>query len=127
MTEEFSECSLTHLLQGKEGMPIFSVTAPLMIDQSNETPLHFVEQYKDPEWHWNEWELRRRALQKANIRNRKTTGSQTENSNYRRDNEAQVYLPKPQETQTGISTSTQIEQSLTYVVGLRDKRVKQQV
>jgi len=83
-----------------------------------------VESYKDPEWHWNEWELRRRALQKANIRNRKTTAAQTENSNYRRDNEAQVYLPKDEESQTGISASTQIENTLTYIVGLRDKRVK---
>jgi len=32
MTEEFPEASLSHILQGKEGQPMFSLSAPLMVD-----------------------------------------------------------------------------------------------
>ncbi|OMJ68536.1 hypothetical protein SteCoe_33979 [Stentor coeruleus] len=100
MTEDFPNCSLTHLLQGKDGTPLFSVTAPLMLDQSAETPLHFVESNIDTNYHWNEWELRRKALQMADIRKKQTTSAQTDLSNFKRDGETQVYLPKELGTQT---------------------------
>jgi hypothetical protein len=100
MSEEFPSCSLTHLLQGKDGTPLFSVTAPLMLDQAAETPLHFVEGYVDTSYHWNEWELRRKALQMADIRKKQTTGVQTDLSNFKRDGETQIYLMKDLGTQT---------------------------
>lgn len=124
LTDEFPKSSLTNLLQGKEGSPLFSVTAPLMVDQGMETPLHFVEEFKDPNYHWNEWELRRKALQMADIRTKQTTGIQTSLSNFKRDSETQVWLPKEQESQTGKQTATKMEQTLTYIVGLRDARIK---
>jgi len=136
MSEEFPKCSLTHLLQGKDGTPLFSVTAPLMLDQSDETPLHFVESNLDGNYHWNEWELRRKALQMANIRKKQTSGTQTDLSNFRRDGESQVYLPKEDSTQTMQSKWTDmdwtlnrmymdaggshpLETKLNYIVGLR--------
>jgi hypothetical protein len=93
LTDEFPKSSLTNLLQGKEGSPLFSVTAPLMVDQGMGTPLHFVEEFKDPNYHWNEWELRRKALQMADIRTKQTTGIQTNLSNFKTDSETQVWLP----------------------------------
>lgn len=139
MSEEFPKCSLTHLLQGKDGTPLFSVTAPLMLDQSEETPLHFVENNIDGNYHWNEWELRRKALQMANIRKKQTSGTQTDLSNFRRDGETQVYLPKEDTTQTMQSkwtdmdwtlnrmymdtgTSHPLETKLNYIVGLRGNK-----
>lgn len=139
MSEEFPKCSLTHLLQGKDGTPLFSVTAPLMLDQSDETPLHFMESNIDGNYHWNEWELRRKALQMANIRKKQTSGTQTDLSNFRRDGESQVYLPKEDSTQTMQSkwtdmdwtlnrmymdagSSHPLETKLNYIVGLRGNK-----
>ena len=48
--------------------PLLGVPAPKMVDASTETPLHFVEKNIDPNYDWNEWGLRRRALQIANLR-----------------------------------------------------------
>lgn len=123
MNDEFPNCSLTRLLQGKEGAPLFSLTTPLMVDQANATPLHFIEKNIVPEYHWNEWDLRRQAIQKANIRNRQTTAAQTVLSNFRRENETQVYLPKDQTSQTGLSKGTQIGFDQTYHTNFRNASV----
>lgn len=59
----------------------------------------------------------------ANIRKKITVSSQTELSNFRIDNESQVWLPKDNSTNTGINASTNTVLEKTYIVGLRDKRV----
>ena len=41
-----------------------------MRDASTETPVHFVQENIDPEYEWNEWELRRKALLLADQRGR---------------------------------------------------------
>jgi hypothetical protein len=123
MNDEFPNCSLTRLLQGKEGTPLFSLTTPLMVDQASDTPLHFIEKNIVPEYNWNEWDLRRQAIQKANIRNRQTTAAQTMLSNFRRENESQVYLPKDQTSQTGLSKGTQIGFEPTYHTNFRNASV----
>mmetsp|Transcript_8344 Transcript_8344/g.12308 ORF Transcript_8344/g.12308 Transcript_8344/m.12308 type:complete len:627 (+) Transcript_8344:12-1892(+) len=109
MTEEFPKSSLTHLLQGNDGQPLFSVSAPLMLDKDIETPVHFVESHIDPNYNWNEWELRRKALQMADIRKKQTSSMQTKMSAFKRDDETQVYLPKQQETQTGVNSWTEMD------------------
>mmetsp|Transcript_10746 Transcript_10746/g.29816 ORF Transcript_10746/g.29816 Transcript_10746/m.29816 type:complete len:158 (-) Transcript_10746:398-871(-) len=75
--------------------------------------------YKDPNYEWNEWALRRRALQLANLRNKKTTSSQTNASALRREQETQVYLPKEGSTMTPVSTGTSVPVSKSYIAGLR--------
>ena len=60
----------------------------------------------------------------ANIRRKVTVSTQTELSNFRIDNETQVWLPKENETNTGINASTNTELPKTYIVGLRDKNVR---
>jgi hypothetical protein len=82
------------------------------LDQCSETPVHFIEQHIDTSYHWNEWELRRKALQMANIRKKQTTGAQTDLSNFKRDGETQVYLPKELSTQTMQSTWTDMDWTL---------------
>ena len=59
----------------------------------------------------------------ANIRRKVTVSTQTELSNFRIDNESQVWLPKDNSTNTGIAASTNTELPKTYIVGLRDKTV----
>lgn len=92
---------------------------PSTKDASTETPTHFVERNFDPSYEWNEWALRRRALQMTNIRNCSTTGAQTDLSHFRRENDSQVYLPKNKVTQTRKNSSTQPPLITQYAAGLR--------
>lgn len=125
MQDHFPDASLAALLQGRDGMhPLFSISAPLMVDKGVTCPTHFVEKHIEPNYHWNEWDLRKKALQMANIRRKVTVSTQTELSNFRIDNETQVWLPKDNETNTGINASTNTELPKTYIVGLRDKNVR---
>lgn len=88
MQDHFPDASLAALLQGKDGThPLFSLSAPLMVDKGTETPMHFVEKNVEPDYHWNEWDLRKKALQMANIRKKTTVSVQTELSTLRIDNE----------------------------------------
>lgn len=95
-----------------------------MVDKGVETPIHFVEKNIEPNYHWNEWDLRKKALQMANIRKKVTVSVQTELSNFRIDNSTQVWLPKENTTNTGINASTNTVLEKTYIVGLRDKNVQ---
>ena len=104
--------------------PLFSISAPLMVDKGLETPIHFIEKHIEPNYHWNEWDLRKKALQMANIRKKITVSIQTELSNFRIDNETQVWLPKEESTNTGINAHTNTELPRTYIVGLRDKSIQ---
>ena len=60
----------------------------------------------------------------ANIRKKLTVTTQTELSNFRIDNETQVWLPKDQETNTGVNASTNTVLKKQYIVGLRDKNTR---
>ncbi len=95
-----------------------------MVDKGMETPTHFVEKHIEPNYAWNEWDLRKKALQMANIRKKVTVSIQTELSNFRIDNETQVWLPKESSTNTGINASTNTELPKTYIAGLRDKNIQ---
>jgi len=88
-------------------------------DVSTETPLHFVEKHIDPSYDWNEWGLRRRALQIATLRKCKTTSQQTDNSHMRRENETQVYLPRTKETMTKKDSGTSVPVKVSYITGIR--------
>ena len=60
----------------------------------------------------------------ANIRRKVTVCTQTELSNFRIDNETQVWLQKDNETNTGVNASTNTVLKKTYIVGLRDKNIQ---
>jgi len=76
MQDHFPDASLAALLQGRDGMhPLFSISAPLMVDKEVETPEHFVVKHIEPNYHWNEWDLRKKALQMANIRRKVTVST----------------------------------------------------
>ena len=125
MQDHFPDASLAALLQGRDGMhPLFSISAPLMVDKGNNCPTHFIEKNIEPNYHWNEWDLRKKALQMANIRRKLTVTTQTELSNFRIDNETQVWLQKDNSTNTGVNASTNTVLKKTYIVGLRDKNIE---
>ena len=91
-------------------------------DASTGTPTHFIESYIDLNYHWNEWELRRRALKVVSLKNCGTKGSQTDNSHFRRDTESQVYEPRQKGTQTKRDKGVNPPIVTTYIAGLRGKK-----
>jgi hypothetical protein len=95
-------------------------------DASTETPIHYQESYINPNYHWNEWELRRRILKVANLKNCHTTSQQTDLSHYQRESETQIYLPKTKETQTRKEKGTNPPMKTTYIAGLRGKLPSEQ-
>jgi len=90
-----------------------------MVDAGTETPTHFVERYIDVNYHWNEWELRRRALKISKLKKCLTTSQQTDESHFRRDNDSQVYLPRIKGTQTKREKGTNPPTKTSYIAGLR--------
>lgn len=124
LQDNFPEASLQFIISGaKRGRTgvhaLLSPTPTKMVDKGTETPVHFVEKHIDPNYEWNEWSLRRKALQMANLRNSKTISAQTDASHFRRNGETQVYLPKIKSTQTGISKGTNPIRVKNYITGLR--------
>lgn len=83
------------------------------------TPTHFVEKNIDQNYHWNEWELRRRALKIVNLKNCATHSSQTDSSHFRRDNESQVYETREKDSQTRRDNFTNPPVKTQVIAGLR--------
>jgi len=115
----FKHVTIYSLIQAREGGPSLSTT--LMVDKGIETPTHFIEKNIDPNYCWNEWDLRRKAIQMANIRNKQTKACQSILSNFKVDSEAQVWPKKDQATNTGISQGTDPIKPKNYITGLRTK------
>ncbi|ELU04875.1 hypothetical protein CAPTEDRAFT_163417 [Capitella teleta] len=88
-------------------------------DSGSQTDTHLVESNIVKSYEWNEWELRRKAIKLSNLRTKLTHGIQTDLSNMRRDNVAQCYLPKDQESQTKKDSYTNVPQPRVYLAGLR--------
>lgn len=99
--------------------PLMASSAPQMVDAGTATPTHFVEKKLDYNYSWNEWDLRRRAVQYANIRKSTTTAQQTTSSHFRATAATQVFQPRDQSTMTGISKGTNPIRSHNYIAGLR--------
>merc|ERR1712159_135875 len=98
-------------------------TRPILKRESGvQTDTHFYESHIDPEYHWNEWELRRKAIRLANLTHKITHSTQTNLSHFRRENETQVYLPKENDSQTKRDNWTTIPTPTVYYAGLRGVR-----
>lgn len=95
---------------------------PATRDAATGTPTHFIESHIDNNYHWNEWELRRRALKVVNLQNSVTTSQQTDASHFRRDMDTQVYEPRVKGTQTLREKGTNPPIVTTYITGLRGTR-----
>jgi len=122
----FPDASLPDLVRGDSAWPVAAVPVleaqdgpPVMRDAATETPTHFVVKRIDPRYDWNEWSLRRKALQLANLRKARTVSQQCNLSHFRRENDTQVYLPRTKGTQTGVSRGTNPPRVHRYITGLR--------
>jgi len=122
LQEHFPAASIAEIMrqnaQAQMGSSILSHVRSFQ-DAAAQTPTHFVEKNIDPNYDWNEWGLRRRALHLANLRQKVTKSQQTAGSAFRRESESQVYLPTDSTTMTGVSTATGAPISRNYIAGLR--------
>ena len=117
----FPQASIARLLEQNDFDPRSVGGKPATRDASTGTPTHFVESHFDINYHWNEWELRRRALKVVALKGCATSTTQTDASHFRRDNETQVYLPREKASQTKRDAGSNPPVVTTYVAGLRGK------
>lgn len=95
------------------------MAAPTTCDFGTQTDVHPVEKCIDRDYEWNEWTLRRRVIQLANLRRCATHSTQTTLSHFRRDGETQVWRPKLVDTQTSVHKGQSMPKKVQYVAGLR--------
>ncbi|CAK4634879.1 unnamed protein product [Aphanomyces euteiches] len=126
LQESFPDTSMASLMRWTSNPahrahvhPLLAPHAVEKVDASTATPVHFVEKNLDVNYEWNEWSLRRRAVQIANLRNYKTVSVQTTLSNFRKDVDQQVWLPADHATQTGHDKGTNPTKTIAYFAGLR--------
>ncbi|CAM9435030.1 unnamed protein product, partial [Scytosiphon promiscuus] len=122
LQDSFPETCITRILRGGQngsvqGRSSLALAPPTKREAGTETPLHFVEKCIDTGYHWNEWVLRRRALQVANLRGCVTKSQQTDGSQFRRSNDTQVYLRRAKRTQTNSDSGTNPPQHVQYFAG----------
>lgn len=84
-----------------------------------QTDTHFMDSCIVRNYYWNEWEMRRQAIKLANLRQKVTKSMQTNLSHFKRDNVAQVYLPKNQFSQTKRDNYSTIPKPSVFLNGLR--------
>jgi hypothetical protein len=113
-----------HLMEGANDHPGLGGSTR---DMGTETPLHFEEGHIDINYHWNEWELRRRALKLINLQKCATTAQQTDESHFRRSNETMLYIQRHNGTQTKRDKATNPPLKTTFVAGLRGKIITETV
>jgi len=118
----FPSASIARLLEQQDVDQRTIGGKPMTRDASTGTPTHFIETYIDLNYHWNEWELRRRALKVVSLKNCGTKGSQTDNSHFRRDTESQVFEPRDKGTQSKRDKGVNPPIVTTYIAGLRGKK-----
>uniref|UniRef100_F6PUG6 Cilia- and flagella-associated protein 206 n=1 Tax=Monodelphis domestica TaxID=13616 RepID=F6PUG6_MONDO len=88
-------------------------------ESSTQTDTHILPPTIIKDYEWNEWELRRKAIKLANLRQKLTHSVQTNLSHMRRDNATQVYPLKTKGTQTKREDGTKVPKPQIYIAGLR--------
>ncbi|KAL0218026.1 hypothetical protein RCL1_008874 [Eukaryota sp. TZLM3-RCL] len=90
-------------------------------DQGVQTPVHFVERYKDYKYEFSEWKLRQHALKMVNLMNKVTHSSQTLESNFKKDGVTQVYEGKNKGQQTLKDGSSNTNHVKNYYTGIKGR------
>ena len=120
MTEEFPNGNLANMFRDKESTAFKYKNSKVLIDVGCQTVDHIHEKgYIDPDYEWNEWDLKKKAIQLANIMKKKTVSCQTLLSHFRRENETQVYPLKESSVNTTVNTGTNLPIPKSYAVGFR--------
>ena len=118
MTEEFPNGNLANMFRDKDSVAYKYKSSKILIDMGIQTDIHpYIE--NDPNYVWNEWDLKKKAIQLADIMKKKTVSSQTFLSHFRRENETQVYPLRESGVSTTVNTGTNLSIPKSYAVGFR--------
>lgn len=121
LTAVFPLASVTALVEGA----LAGVGSAATMEMDCQTDTHFVESHIDPSYEWNEWALRRRGVQLANLRQKRTHSTQTTLSHFRSESESQTWLLKEKGQNTLIDAKTQAPKLVSYMTGLRGRPSKE--
>jgi hypothetical protein len=120
MTEEFPMANLSVLFRDKDLYTYKYKSSSIQVDKSVQTLVHLHEEgYIDKDYVWNEWDLKKKAIQLADIMRKKTVSCQTILSHHRRENETQLYPLKEQSVNTTVSKATNLSIPKAYISDLR--------
>ncbi|RVE71023.1 hypothetical protein OJAV_G00070520 [Oryzias javanicus] len=121
--QQLSYLSLNSVVKTEENV---RTKSSCKCDSGTQTDIHPVEANIDKSYEWNEWELRRKALQLVNLRKKVTHSSQTNQSHMRRENATQTWLQKDaacQSKRDGGSSATVPHVYLAGLIGQKEAHV----
>ena len=125
MTEEFPIGNLANMFRDKDNTAFKYKNSKVLMDTGTQTVDHIYEKgFIDPDYEWNEWDLKKKAIQLANIMKKKTVSCQTLLSHFRRENETQVYPLKDSSVNTTVNTGTNLSIPKSYAIGFRTNNKK---
>ncbi|XP_035534775.1 cilia- and flagella-associated protein 206 [Morone saxatilis] len=122
--QQFSCVSPYSEMQLGESLLVKPIT---VCESGTQTDIHPVETKIVKSYEWNEWELRRKALQLADIRTKVTHSTQTHLSHMRRENTTQTWLPKNAACQSKRDGESNVPKPQIYLAGLRGQRDRHMV
>jgi lambda repressor-like predicted transcriptional regulator len=95
---------------------------PLTDNAEIQTELHPIDKNIDRSYFWNIWDLKRRAIQLANLSHCKTVSSQTLKSFFRNNLRTQTYDKKEQISQTKRDNYSNVPKPSMFIFGLRGRK-----
>lgn len=124
ITDYFPSTSVQNVVRSQDGSikSLFHIGDINKLDKGQETATEVHEKgYIDKDQEWDEWILRRKVLQLADLRKKRTKGTQTLISHFKRENETQCYIMKDAEQNTEHEKGIDAPRYKKYLVGLRTK------
>lgn len=97
------------LMDGRQSGASGGVDEAALVEREIQTDLHPIPFYKDETYVWNLWDLRRKAIELANLRRKKTTSSQTALSYHRLSISSQRLSNRQNSCQTNESKENNTE------------------
>ncbi|XP_026173970.1 cilia- and flagella-associated protein 206 isoform X2 [Mastacembelus armatus] len=124
LNQQFSCITPYSEMQPRESLLARHITK---CESSTQTDIHPVETNIVNVYEWNEWELRRKAIQLADLLTKVTHSVQTEQSHMRRENATQTWLPKAAVCQSKRDGQSSMPRPQAYLAGLRGQRDERMV
>ncbi|XP_022593546.1 cilia- and flagella-associated protein 206 [Seriola dumerili] len=117
--QQFSCVSPYSELQPGESLLVNPITK---CESGTQTDIHPVETNIVKSYEWNEWELRRKAIKRADLLTKATHSAQTDLSHMRRENVTQTWLPKDAACQSKTDAESNVPKPQIYLAGLRGQK-----
>ncbi|KAM4521587.1 cilia- and flagella-associated protein 206 isoform 2-T2 [Odontesthes bonariensis] len=96
-------------------------------DNATQTVIHPMETNINKTYEWNEWELRRKALKRADLQTKATHSVQTDLSRMRQQNSTQTFHPKNAACQVKRDCGSNVPKPQIYLACLRGQKESRMV